>query len=117
VNLVIASQGPDQTSSLGFQLDPPLVITGGLTPPVATSLVLQSGNNTIAVPSGAVGVFIIPPLGQAIVLLFKTSTTDTGVNIRQGTPSLFLFDTSNLPANIIINAASTATGWTQVLFF
>lgn len=94
-----------------------ITVAGALNPPVANSLTLASGNNTIAVPSGAVGVVIVPPAANAIVLLYKTTSGDTGILIPVATPDIKLFATGSTPANIIINAASATSGLTQVLFF
>lgn len=94
----------------------PITVTGTITPQVANAN-LTSGNNSFTVPTGAVGCIITPPSSSAIVLKVKTTSGDTGVNIPQATPSIFLFDSSNVPATLYVNAANNTTGQTQVLWF
>lgn len=94
----------------------PINVAGTITPQ-RTYANLASGNNSVLVPSGSVGVIITPPAASAIVLKYKTTSGDTGINIPQGTSSIQIFDPSNVPTSIFINAASLTTGNTQFLFF
>ena len=93
-----------------------ITVTGTLNPPVASSLNLVSGNNTITAPAGAAGVVIVPPSANAVVLIYKTTSGDAGVAIPVATPSIFFFSGSP-PATIYLNAASNTTGLTQLLYF
>ncbi len=94
----------------------PISIAGSIGP-IQTSLVLASGNNSFTVPSTAVGAIISPPTTNAIVLIFKTTSGDVGVNMPPSAPTIVRFDTANRPATLFVNAASQTTGYTQVLFF
>ena|SRR5437867_3068159 len=97
----------------------PIIITGA-NDPIVQSLNLASGNNTFTTPTsptGWVGVLVVPPPANAIVIKYKTTSGDTGVNISQNSPSLFRFDTANVPTTVYLNAASLTTGITLVIFF
>ena len=85
--------------------------------PLAEFVNLVSGNNTIAVPTGAIGVVIVPPVAGGIVIKFKTVIGDTGTPIPQASPSPVLFDPANVPADIYLNAASNTVGYTTLTFF
>ena len=104
------------TENFGTLTIGPFTVTGTIVP-VALGLALASGNNSFTVPSGAVGAVVSPPAGNAIALKAKTTTGDTGINIPQQTPSVFFFDTANLPATFYINAGSSSASVTQVIFF
>ncbi len=93
----------------------PITVTGSNTPTIVNTT-LTSGANTITVPSGAVACVITPPSGNGVALTLKGVTGDTGVHISQTTPSLIVFDGSNLPSTFVITAASLTTGSTQILF-
>ncbi len=94
----------------------PISITGTIAPQVVNT-VLASGANTILIPTDSVGVIITPPTASAIALKLQGIAADTGINIPQGTPSIFLFDLLNTPASFVITAASLTTGQTQFVFF
>jgi hypothetical protein len=95
----------------------PYFSTTGIITPVNFNVILQSGNNTFAVPSGAIGCVVTPPADGAVILKSKTVSGDTGVDRPQDLPWLELFDPSNAPTNFYINAASTMTEFTSVYFF
>lgn len=94
----------------------PISFVGTIAPQVV-NLNLVSGNNSVTVPTGAVGCVVTPPASSAIVIKYKTTSGDVGVNVPQATPSVFVFDSSNVPATVYLNAASNTTGQTQVVFF
>lgn len=94
----------------------PISFAGSIAPQV-TNINLQSGNNTLTVPAGAIGCIIAPPSPNAIVLKWKTTSGDVGVDIPQQTPSPIIFDQLNVPTTAYINAASNTTGQTQILWF
>lgn len=116
MNLNIQSAANYTTPDGGSASLGPITVAGTITP-VETFANLVSGNNSLAVPSGAVGCVITPPTTNAIVLKAKTTSGDTGINIHQSQPSMLRFDPNNLPATLYINAASNTTGNTTVLFF
>jgi hypothetical protein len=94
----------------------PINVVGTITPQ-RTFLNLASGNNAITVPANSVGVVITPPAANVVALKYKTTSGDVGINIPQGASSIEIFDPSNLPATIYLNAASLTTGNTALLFF
>lgn len=68
---------------------------------------LSSGANTITVPSGAIGVTIIPPSTNAVAITLKGVSGDTGIALALTGPcSLSLASVSTF----VLNAASSITG-------
>ena len=116
MNLNIQSAANYRTPDGGSASLGPITVSGSITPE-ETFANLLSGNNSFSVPASSVGCIITPPTTNAIVLKAKTTSGDTGINIPQNVPSLFVFDPNNLPAAMYINAASNTTGNTTVLFF
>lgn len=116
--LALSIQG-SATVATAFGTDAigPITVQGTITP-YKTYANLLSGNNTIAVPSGAwAGCLIVPPTTNTQVLKAKTTSGDTGINIPKAAPSLLIFDSANLPTNLYLNAAADTTGLTAVMFF
>lgn len=69
-------------------------------------IALSSGNNTITVPTSAVGVTIVPPVGSAVVLTLKGVNGDTGIVIHPSDPtSLGLSGVTSF----VVNAASSVS--------
>lgn len=116
LSLNIQSAAAFTTPDGGSESVGPISVVGTIVPQ-RTFLNLQSGNNSFTPPTGAVGCLITPPTSNAVVLKVKTTSGDTGVNIPQNVSSLLIFDPSNLPATLYINAATNTTGNTSVLFF
>ena len=81
-----------------------------------TDITLASGANTIAVPSFAVGMVILPNVGNAIAMTLKGITGDTGTPLAPALPSLISFPASP-PANIVLTAASLFGTITSIVFF
>lgn len=77
---------------------------------------LASGANTIAVPSWAGAVLIIPNPSNIIALTLKGVAGDTGIGLSVDEPNLVTFSASP-PASIVINAASTLGTLTTFIFF
>jgi hypothetical protein len=85
----------------------------GVSPGSITIHSLAPGDNTIALPTGGstpVGATIIPPSGNPNALTLKGVGGDTGIRLGKTDPTSLAFDTTALPANIVINAATTTTG-------
>lgn len=117
LTLTIQSQAAYTNPQSGTSTVGPISVGGTITPVVGYNGVLASGANTITIPTGAVGCIITPPPTNAQTLKIKGVTGDTGINIPQATPTIFLFDTANTPANFVITAGALTVGNTQVLFF
>lgn len=65
--------------------------------------VLVSGNNTITKPTGAVGVTIIPPSDNEVVILLKKVTGDTGLSLGLTDPTFISLAAS--VTSFVINAS------------
>ena len=68
---------------------------------------LSTGANTITVPTGAVGVTIIPPANNTQTMLLKKVTGDTGINLALTAPCSLSLDTVT---TFVITAGGSITG-------
>ena len=102
----------------------PLGGNKSISPPAITStnacgevltIPLNSGDNTIAIPTNATAVVITPPAGNIIALKLKGAGGDTGFFISKTNPAEIPFDNPP-PASIIINAAGAVTAFTEFNF-
>lgn len=90
--------------------------TNEAAPGQTTSLVLQSGFNSIAVPTTARGVVILRDPTSTVAVTFKGVTGDTGVVFDDCLA--LVFRSGAVPATIGLTAASTDTGkYTEITFF
>lgn len=80
-----------------------------------TETTLASGANTITVPTGSVGVVIVPDADNTTALTLKGVSGDTGISISPSDPTLLTFGTA--PASIVVTAASLLTTTTAFIFF
>lgn len=96
----------------------PLTISG--TQPVVETLgvPLASGDNTFNVPTGAVAVWIIPPVGNAIVVKLRSSLNsgDAGLPLAPATATGPYPFPVTPPTTIILNAASAITALYEIIF-
>ena len=106
---------PTGTKSLG-----PLVISSAAACGQTTEVVLQSGANTITLPTipAPTGCLIqLPPTNTAVVTL-KGVTGDTGIAIGKTGQTLLTWDPTALPTSFVLTSASTQTGLaTEISFF
>lgn len=81
-------------------------------------IALASGDNTIAVPLGSVGVAVIVPFGNTTAIAYRTSLNhlDTGLPINAGDGFFSQQFPSTAPTTIILNAGSSIGQFTQVWF-
>jgi hypothetical protein len=95
----------------------PITFTGSATIGEVLDLTLQSGDNTIAIPTGATAVLIVPPASNAVALKVRSSLNsgDAGLPIHVTAPFLYCFP-GTAPTTLIINAASLTTGLTELSF-
>lgn len=70
--------------------------------PVKTTL--SSGDNTIAVPTGAMGMVLAPPAASAAVLRLKHYAGETGFALRSGQPSHIPLPTGT--STVLINSST-----------
>ena len=75
-------------------------VAGG---PVKTTL--ASGDNSIAVPTGAMGMVLAPPASSAVVLRLKHYAGETGFALRSGQPSAVPLPTGT--SSVMLNASAT----------
>ena len=74
-------------------------------------LTLSAGANTITVPTGGttpVAATIVPPAGNAVSIIFKGITGDTGVRLHNTDPSAIAIDSS--VTTFVLTAGGTITG-------
>lgn len=96
-------------------------VSATLTPSTADlvqniNVILASGANTIPVPSWATAVLIEPSPSNAVALILKGVTGDTGNPISKVAPTLISFP-STPPGQIVITAASLQVTSTTFTFF
>ena len=98
----------------------PITIQGAVVLGEVLALALASGDNTIAVPLGAVAVVVIPPTGNTTALKFRTSlnASDGGLPLNAGqSTGYFTYQfPSTAPTSIIINAGGAISAFTEVWF-
>lgn len=83
-------------------------------------VVLQSGANTITVPTipATTGCIIQLPSANTSVVTLKGVTGDTGIAIGKTTAHLLTWDPSAAPASFVLASAATQTGLvTEITFF
>lgn len=85
--------------------------SNALSPGSTTIHTLNSGDNTITVPTGGATVksaVILPPAGNVQGIIIKGAGADTGLILSKLDPTSIAFETA--PANFILNAGGTITG-------
>ncbi len=83
-------------------------------------IVLQSGANTITVPStpATTGCIIVLPSSNTSLTTLKGISGDTGVSIGKVGFTVLTWDSANAPASFVLNSAATQTGLvTEITFF
>lgn len=82
--------------------------------PLGTVVSLAIGNNTIAIPGKAAGVFILPTQGTSNTLILKGASGDTGVVIQSVTtpapfpPASFAFAQAAMTQFVLNSAIAIA---------
>jgi len=105
---------------VGSQTIGPLTATSAAACGQIQELVLQSGANTITVPStpAPTGVVIQLPSTNTAVTTLKGVTGDTGVALGKTGFFMLCFDPTAVPASFVLTSASTQTGlFTYIQFF
>jgi hypothetical protein len=74
---------------------------------VTQDLTTVSGNNTVTVPVGALGVIIIPPAGNTIQITLKGVAGDTGVSLNLTDPSKISLNPGQ--ATFVLNVGGAIT--------
>ena len=77
---------------------------------------IHAGNNTIAVPTWAAGVLVIPPATNASTLTLQGNAVDTGIAISPSGPFLLTFP-STPPGSFNLLAGADVTGGAVVFTY
>jgi hypothetical protein len=85
-----AVSGDGQTGTVVLPPSFPAVNAGGSTGGEVAA-VLATGANTIAVPAGHQGVWVIPPSGNVVTMTLKGVTGDTGVPLHATLGAILFF--------------------------
>lgn len=106
------SSSADRAITIVFQGDvagtQELEAAENTTSPAGTlAVVLSSGNNTIAVPTGATAVTIAKASDNVVALVVKGVAGDTGIRLHDTDPDSLSLHASQ--TSFVINAASAAT--------
>lgn len=98
----------------------PLSISSSSANGQVTQVVLQSGANTITVPTTPTptGCIIVLPSTNTALTTLKGVSGDTGITIGKTGYAVLTWDTANAPTSFVLNSASTQTGLvTEITFF
>lgn len=90
----------------------PVTITGAAVIGEVLDVTLAAGDNTIAVPAGAVAVWFVPPTGSSATLKWRTNlnAADGGTPISATDPfGPYVFRNLSV-TSLIINASGTVAG-------
>ena len=96
----------------------PVTITGTTVVEETLNVPLSSGDNTFAVPAGAVACLIIPPANGTAVLKLRTNTNsgDAGLVIPSiNLPMVYPFPPTP-PTSLIINSGASQTAPLTIAF-
>lgn len=116
--LISTPQGAQWAVASGQISIGPFTINGALgNVEVFTVAAMANGDNTFAVPAGSRGVIVLPPSGNNTNLTLRQVIADVGERIDKVQPAIELFDTTALPASIIVNSAGGFAGPLVVIFF
>jgi hypothetical protein len=96
----------------------PISIQGTVVVGETLAVPFSTGDNTFAVPTGSIGVIIIPPTAATATLRvrYNLNSGDTGTPIAPALPSLLTFP-SPIPTSLIINASAGSTSPTSFFFW
>lgn len=96
----------------------PQTIVGSIAIGEILPIALNSGDNTIAVPLGAIGVAVIVPFGNTVAITYRTSLNhlDVGLPINAGDGFFSQQFPGTAPTTVILNALSSIGQFTQVWF-
>ena len=85
------------------------MLTGANEPSTTTQTFTAATFASVTVPSGATGVYIIPPDVSVGTITFKGATGDTGVNIPQAVPSFMALDPGGAAFGLVCAGNCTIT--------
>lgn len=114
----ITISGASAGEPAGQRVFGPTTITGTAVIGETFDQALVSGDNTFAVPTGAVAALIIPPALNTTAVKLRTSlnAADAGLPIYAGNwPTVYPFP-STPPTSLIVNAAGAITSAFTIAF-
>ena len=103
---------------VGEKIIGPITSTGTVAIGAISDLALSSGDNSVAVPTGAVAALIVFPAGISATVKVRTSV-DSGTGVQLGNLSNAPWTVIPLPTSatsVIINSSGSVTGFTEVSF-
>lgn len=71
---------------------------------------ITTGQTTIAIPSGAIGVKVKPPTANATLFTVAATNTDAGFPLSRTTPSYIAFDMASPPTVFYMVTLGTING-------
>jgi hypothetical protein len=98
----------------------PIAISSAAANAQVQQIVLQSGANTITIPTvpAPTGCIIVLPATNTAIVTLKGVTGDTGIAIGKTTSHVLCWDATAVPASFVLTSAATQTGLiTEIQFF
>ena len=120
VSAVIQISGQASGGEGGGKTYGPLTITSATACLHTQVIVLQSGANTITIPTtpAPTGCIIALPSTNTAVTTLKGVAGDTGIAIGKTTRHVLCWDPTAVPASFVLNSAATQTGLvTEISYF
>lgn len=91
-----------------FQWSPATAPSNATSPVAHYVQSLSAGNNpAITIPTGSVGVWLVPSTTNSVLVTFKGVSGDTGIATNKTIPTFMAFDSSQ--ATFVLNAGSSVT--------
>jgi len=116
IQITGAIQGaPGGSATIG-----PLTISSAAANYQVQTIVLQSGANTITLPTlpAPTGCIIILPTANTSIVTLKGISGDTGIAIGKTTTQMLTWDATAVPTSFVLSSVSTQTGLvTEIIFF
>lgn len=116
---VVAISGQITGLPTGTKTIGPLTVSSAAACGTVTEVVLQSGANTITVPTlpAPTGCIISLPSTNTATVTLKGVGGDTGIEIGKTGVTVLSFNTASLPASFVLNSSATQTGLTTEISF
>ncbi len=110
--------GMSAGENAGMRVFGPLTITGTTVIGDTFAGPLAMGDNTIAVPLGAVAVLIVPPVNNTTTLKVRTSlnAADAGLPVNSGAVPFLLPFPATAPTTVIVNSSGATSAFCTVAF-
>lgn len=96
-------------SNVGSKTVGPFTITSATAAIDTTRSNLASGDNTLSIVTGATGVILVPPAGNAILVTLRGPTSGGTFPLHKTNPTLLCFDAT--ATAVVLNAAAPVTGY------